>query len=67
MHILPQTDEPPAPVPLDDYVDLLWRAVKAGAITWPELQALQLEYVSTKEPVPLPSVIAIRSQMRGRS
>ena len=56
----------PAPVPVDDYVDLLWRAVRANVITWPELRELQLRYVSSKEPVPLPSLDAIRAQMRGR-
>lgn len=57
----------PAPVPHDDYIDLLWRAVKAGAITWPELQQLQLTYVRSKAPIPLPSIDAIRAQMRGQS
>jgi len=25
----------------DDYVDALWRGVKAGALTWDDVQALQ--------------------------
>lgn len=48
--------KPPDPVPLDDYISALWRAVKAGAITWDDVRELQARYEATKQPVALPKV-----------
>lgn len=52
------------PVPVDDYVSALWRAVLAGAITWDELRELQARYLSTKEPVPIPPAVPAATARR---
>ena len=31
------------PVTQDEYIDALWRAVQAGAITWDDVRALQAQ------------------------
>ena len=44
----------PPPVPADEYIDNLWKAVKAKLITWPELNDLQAAYLRDQRPIPLP-------------
>lgn len=33
----------PAPVPVTEYVDTLWRAVEAGALSWEDVRSLQAQ------------------------
>lgn len=52
----------PPPVPADEYIDNLWKAVKAKLITWPELNALQATYLRDQRPIPLPTIEEIRGK-----
>ena len=51
-------DKPP-PVSTDDYIAGLWRSVKAGTITWQEVNLLQAEAMPRCAPHDAPANVKI--------